>query len=81
MKTDLTKYRQDILNSARQHLSDKHLKGYVYSDAENNLVLKDSETGRKHYIKTYKDFKALSLQLVTDVNFHKKQEKRRNTNR
>jgi len=29
VKTDLTKYRQDILESARQHLSDHNLKGYV----------------------------------------------------
>ena len=71
VKTDLTKYSQDILQLARTYLKDNKLKAYCYSNGKNKLILKDVETGKRHLLKNFQEFKALTTCLITDHNFHK----------
>ena len=83
VNTDLTKYRKGILDTARSFLSDKRLKGYVYINSDNNLILKDASTDKKHYFSNYNDFKALTNLLVMDAQYHEARKRGRrphNTN-
>ena len=70
VNTDLTGYRKGLLDSACAYLSDKKLKAYVYSNADNNLILKDVNIGRKYYFSNFNDFKALTDPLIVDASFH-----------
>ena len=71
VKTDLTKYRQELLTTARVYLKDHYLHGYVYSDANCNLVLKNIETNRRHIFTNFPLFKSFADVLAVNQGFHK----------
>ena len=72
VKCDLTKYRQDVLNNARQYLKDNNLRGYCYNTAECNLCLKNVTTGKKTFFTNFADFKFQAAILIEDPLFHQR---------
>ena len=63
MRCDLTKFRQGLLATARNHLKDNELKGYTYNNAECSLVLKDAESGNRMFYKSLAEFKTFAAGL------------------
>ena len=74
VKTDLTKYRSDLLQTARSYLRDNSLKGYCYSNAECRLVLKNPDTDHRFTFNNFSDFKFCAEQLTQDETYHKRKD-------
>ena len=72
VKTDLTQYRQELLQLVRDELKNRQLKAYSYSTAECKLVVKDVTTNKRHYYTNFDEFKFISQSFVEDPDFHKK---------
>ena len=70
-RCDLTKYRQDVMKLAREHLRENQLGGYVYVNAECKLVLCDAETKRRFIFTTMAEFTTMAnLNIREDPNFN-----------
>ena len=69
---DITKYRTDLLLTARTYLKDNEMKGYCYINAECHLILKDVDADKRQSFSNFADFKFNASKLARDANFHKK---------
>ena len=72
MKCDLTKYRIDLLQTARSYLRDNSLRGYCYSNAECRLMVKNADNENRHTFSNFADFRYRAEHLNKDINYHKK---------
>ena len=66
VKCDLTKTSLDIISTARQHLADKDLAGYVYNDAECRLMLVDKSTSNRKSFSSFLQFKEMCNVLMSN---------------
>ena len=76
VRCDLTKFRQDLLTTARLYLKDHNRRGYVYNNAECALVLKDPDSGRRLFFKSFAELKQIADGLGVDADLHKRQRRR-----
>ena len=76
VNVDLTKHRRDILSNARIYLKDGNLKGYCYANPECRLILKDVDSDRRHFFKSFTGFKYIAQNLTVDPTFHKPRQNR-----
>ena len=72
VKCDLTKYRQGLLQTARDYLKDHKYKAYVYCNSECRLVIKNVNNNRTNIFNNFEEFKHLCTALVVDPKFHEK---------
>ena len=72
VRCDLSKYRTDLLQTARKYLQDNKLRGYCYNNSECQLILKNPDKAKGQFFTNFTEFKYQASMLTKDPKYHEK---------